>query len=26
LVELLKGASRGSEIIDRPLPGTMLLH
>jgi hypothetical protein len=26
LVELLKGASRESEIIDRHIPGTMLLH
>lgn len=26
LVDLLKGASPGSEIIDRHFPGTMLLH
>jgi len=26
LVELLKGASLGSEIIDRHFPGTMLQH
>ena len=26
LVELLKGASPESEIIDRDCPGTMLLH
>ena len=26
LVELLKEASPGSEIIDRQFPGTMLLH
>lgn len=26
LVEMLKGASRGSEIIDRHFPKNMLLH
>ena len=26
LLDLLKGASPGSEIIDRHFPGTMLLH